>query len=286
LLVEDCVTDALLNARALERGGLEVVWERVETAAEMRAALAEKTWDFILCDYHLPWFNGLAALAVYKESGLDIPFIVVSGMIGEEQAVKMIKAGAHDYVMKDHLAQLAPKVERELEAARERCIRRLAQATEALLASVVESCDDAVIGQTLEGTVVSWNAGAERLFGYSASEIMGGAASVLVPSYRPAEYPGILDKVKRGEEQAPFETVRVHKNGTPLEVSLSISPIKDPRGRVIGASIIAQDIAGRKQEENERLALIQDLTAALADANTRNFETARHAVNSGAPRPR
>ena len=129
LLVEDCVTDALLSARAVERSGLQVVWERVETAAEMRTALAEKTWDFILCDYHLPWFNSLAALTVYKESGLDILFIVVSGMIGEEQAMKMIEAGAHDYVMKDHLAQLAPIVRRQLQVAQERCIRQRSQAT-------------------------------------------------------------------------------------------------------------------------------------------------------------
>src|ERR1700745_112596 len=110
LLVEDCVMDALLNVRELERSGFRVVWERVETAAEMQAALAAKPWDFILCDYDLGGFDGLAALAVYKESGLDIPFIVVSGMIGEEQAVQMIKAGAHHYVMKDHLDQLGPTV--------------------------------------------------------------------------------------------------------------------------------------------------------------------------------
>src|SRR5580765_3342769 len=129
LLVEDSVQDALFNLRELERAGLTIEFERVETAPDMKAALEAKTWDFILCDYHLPRFNGLSALGVYKERGLDIPFITVSGQIGEEQAVKMIKAGAHEYIMKDHLIELAPAVKRELRAAEERCIRRRTRAT-------------------------------------------------------------------------------------------------------------------------------------------------------------
>jgi PAS domain S-box-containing protein len=270
LLVEDCVADAFLNVRGLARGGFKVESERVETAVQMKAALEATTWDFILCDSHLPKFDGLAALALYKESGLDIPFIVVSGKIGEEQAVNFIKAGAHDYVMKDNLAQLGPAVKRELEAAQERCIRRRTQETQSFLASLVEGCDDAIIGETLEGTVVSWNAGAERLFGYTASEIMGGPVSLLVPSYRPAERPGILDQLKRGYEVAHYETVRQHKNGTPVEVSLTISPIRDLRGGIIGASTVAHDLTRRKEEENERLGLIQELTAALAQTGSRS----------------
>jgi len=265
LLIEDCSQDAFLTVRQLDRDGLKVEeCERVDSEDRMRAALSSSTWDFILCDYYLPSFDALAALALYKENGLDIPFIVLSGRIGEEQAVKSIKAGAHEYVMKENLTQLAPAIRRELEASQERCIRRQTHATEALLASIVKSCHDAVIGETLDGSVVSWNAGAERLFGYSASEIMGSPASVLVPPYRPAEQPEILARLKRGEEIAHFETVRLHKNRTPVEVSLTVSPIKEPRGDIIGASTIARDNAPRKQTENERLALIHDLTAALA----------------------
>src|SRR5438034_4784506 len=144
--------------------------------------------------------------------------------------------------MKDNLAQLVPAVQRELEAARERCIRCRTHETQSFLASLVECCDDAIIGETLQGTVVSWNAGAERLFGYTASEIMGGPVSLLVPPYRPAEQPGILDQLKRGKEVAHYETVRRHKNGTSVEVSLTISPIREPRGRVIGASTVAHDL--------------------------------------------
>jgi PAS domain S-box-containing protein len=271
LFIEDCPQDAFLTLRQLGRDGFKVECERVDTATDLERALTANVWDFILCDYYLPSLDALAALALYKESGLDIPFIVLSGRIGEEQAVKSIKAGAHEYVMKDDLAQLGPAIRRELQAAQERCIRRQAHATEALLASIVKSCHDGVIGETLDGAVVSWNAGAERLFGYSASEIMGSPASILVPPYRPADQPEILEKLKRGEEIAHFETVRLHKNRTPVEVSLTVSPIKEPRGDIIGTSTIARDNAPRRQMENERLALIHDLTAALAQTSANSI---------------
>jgi PAS domain S-box-containing protein len=267
LLVEDCAQDARLSLRQLERAGLEVEHERVETPAEMQAALQAKPWDFILCDYHLPRFDGLAALALYKESGLDIPFIILSGVIGEEQAVRLIKAGAHEYVMKDNLAGLAPAVKRELQAAEERCIKRRTEAREAFLVSLVQSCDEAIIGQTLEGSIVSWNHGAQRIYGYSPSEILGSSFSVLIPKYQPWEHPEILEKVGRGDGVAQFETVHLNKNGTPIEVSLTVSPIRDPRGRIIGASSVTLDITERKLEEAERLGLIEDLTAALAKLN-------------------
>src|SRR3974390_1193849 len=123
LLIEDNVQDAVFNLHALERGGLEVEAERVDTAAKVQHALETKTWDVILSDYHLPEMDDLRALEIYKQTGWDIPFIVVSGLIGEEQAVKLLKAGAHDYVMKDNLAQLVQAVKRELAAAEEPWIR-------------------------------------------------------------------------------------------------------------------------------------------------------------------
>jgi PAS domain S-box-containing protein len=276
LLIEDNITDALLNLRALTQGGLDVQHERVDTSAEIQRALENKVWDFILCDFHLPQCDGLAALAIYKESRLDIPFIIVSGQIGEEQAVKAIKAGAHEYVMKDQLEQLARAVRRELQASEERCIRRRAQAMHEFLASIIHSCENAIIGENLDGAIVSWNAGAERLYGYTASEIMGNSASMLVPPYRPTEHPDLLQRVTEGQQVAHFETRHLRKNGTTLDVSLTVSPIREPRGRIVGASTVVQDITQRKQEENERLGLIQDLSAALAEVAGRNFERVGH----------
>jgi signal transduction histidine kinase/DNA-binding response OmpR family regulator len=114
LLVEDSPDDAELVALELRRGGYRVRERRVETAADMAAALAVGGWNLVLSDYRLPGFSGLDALAVLKASELDIPFILVSGAVGEEEAVAALKAGAHDYVLKDHLARLCPAVAREL----------------------------------------------------------------------------------------------------------------------------------------------------------------------------
>ena len=264
LFVEDSADDAFVMGAELRRGGLEAVFERVETAAALEAALKGSSWDVVICDYSMPELTGPEALALFRQSGLDIPFIIVSGCVGEETVAEMMRAGAHDYVMKSNLARLAPAVKRELRASRERGDRRQAEAISAYLASIVQSCDDAIIGKTLDGTVVSWNAGAERLYGYTAEEMIGRSISLLVPSYRPTELPEIFRAIKRGEGVNCLETVRLCKDGRLVEVSLTISPIKDAAGRVVGASTVARDITRRKEEENERLGLIQDLTEALS----------------------
>ncbi|MGD0141027.1 MAG: PAS domain S-box protein [Tepidisphaeraceae bacterium] len=269
LIVEDSVEDTLLIAAELQRGGLDPVYERVETAASLQAALDVRQWDLILCDHSMTQLAGTAALAIYQRKGLDIPFISVSGTVGEETVAEMMKAGVHDYIMKSNLARLAPAVKRELRAAQERQARRQSETVSTYLASIVESCDDAIIGKTLDGTVVSWNPGAERLYGYTAAEMIGRSISVLIPSYRPEELPEIYEALKRGEGVDGLETVRIRKDGTPVEVSLTISPIKDAGGQVVGASSVARDISRRKREENEQLSLIKDLTAALAHTHPR-----------------
>jgi PAS domain S-box-containing protein len=266
LIVEDSLDDTLLIVRQLLHAGFQVTSEQVQTASEMRTALETQSWDLIISDYYLPQFDGAAALSIYRQQGRDIPFIVVSGAIGEERAVEIVKAGAHGYVMKDNLERLAPTVRQELRAAQERRIKQQAETRASYLASLVETCDDAIIGKTLDGTVVSWNGGAERLYGYTAAEMVGQSISVLFSQYRPQELAEIEERLKAGQHLAPYETVRVRKGGTAVEVSVSISPIKDTSGRVIGASVVSRDITRRKQEENERLALIQELTAALTHA--------------------
>jgi two-component system, cell cycle sensor histidine kinase and response regulator CckA len=268
LIAEDSVNDTFFIVRELQRGGYQVEFERVETPAAMQAALQDTKWDLIISDYLMPQFGGAAALALYKQSGSDIPFIVVSGALGDEIAVEMLKSGAHNFVSKDHLPRLVPVVIQELRAAQDRRIRRQTETTAAYLASLVESCDDAIIGETLDGIIVSWNAGAERLYGYTGAEVIGHSESILAPSYRPQEVPELLEKVKKGERVDRLETVRLRKDGTPVDVSLTISPVKDASGRIIGASAFMRDITQRKKEDNEKLALIQDLTAALAKANS------------------
>ena len=140
LIVEDSEADTWLIVRELQRGGFRTEFERVETAGAMREALDSRKWDLIISDYSMPLFAGPAALALYREQGLDIPFISVSGVIGEETAVELMKAGAHDCVMKDNLQRLVPAVRRELRAAEERRVQRQAEAASAHLAAIVQSC--------------------------------------------------------------------------------------------------------------------------------------------------
>lgn len=126
LIVEDSEDDTLLLVRNLRHAGYDPDFQRVETEPEMRQALEAQEWDIIISDYKLPGFGGLAALEMYKTAGLDIPFIIVSGTIGEDVAVDAMVAGAHDYVMKNNPARLIPAITRELKEAQLRRVRRQA----------------------------------------------------------------------------------------------------------------------------------------------------------------
>jgi signal transduction histidine kinase len=127
LVVEDMETDAELVLLALQEGGYHVEHRRVWSAGQLRDALAREPWDVVISDYSMPSFDAPSALAIVKESALDVPFIIVSGTVGEDLTVAAIKAGAHDYLMKDRLARLAVSVERELREAAERRQKRAAQ---------------------------------------------------------------------------------------------------------------------------------------------------------------
>jgi len=126
LIVEDSEADAALLIRELRRGGYDPVYERVDSAEAMSAALDRRTWDLVLCDYRLPGFSAPAAVAIVTGKGVDVPVIVVSGTVGEETAVEAMRAGAHDFMTKDKLARLAPAIGRELREAAFRAERKKA----------------------------------------------------------------------------------------------------------------------------------------------------------------
>ncbi|HVF24252.1 MAG TPA: PAS domain S-box protein [Anaerolineales bacterium] len=495
LLIEDSEEDARLIFRELQRS-YEVEFERVETAEAMRVVLPEKTWDLILSDYTMPAFSALQALEVLQGSGLDVPFIIVSGTMGEEAAVTALKAGVNDFLIKGKLDRLGAAIECELQEAQSRRERRQAEKTlqtteeifgtafqhspvgicittldgrlqnvsqslvnmlgftraelegkhfndithpddleigrnavgrmmagkipsisfekrylpkhgepvwalvsssllrdpsgqpvhfithilnmterkraeEAVLASearyhqildammegcqiigfdwryvyvndvlvvqgkrtredllnhtmmevypgientklfatlkqcmeertskrlenpfvfpdssmgwfelsiqpaqegifilstditerkhaeqqllfhasIVGSASDAIIGKTTDGTIISWNPGAESLYGYKAEEVIGKSITIISPPERLNEFSGIFEKIKRGERIKHFETVRLTKDGQRKNVSLTVSPILDQEGKVLGASAIGQDITQRKEAE-------------------------------------
>jgi PAS domain S-box-containing protein len=117
------------------------------------------------------------------------------------------------------------------------------------LAAIVEASDDAIIGKTLDGTIVTWNKGAEKMYGYKAEEVLGHSIAILLPPGRPDELPGIMKRLRRGQRIENYETTRVHKDGHLIDVSVTISPVRDKAGKVVGASAIARDITKRKQAE-------------------------------------
>jgi PAS domain S-box-containing protein len=161
----------------------------------------------------------------------------------------------------------------QLEARVQQRTAQLAKAgeTNARLASIIESSDDAITSKSLDGVIASWNQGAQRLFGYSSQEALGKPMAMLIPPERSNEEPAILARIARGETTDHFETVRVRKDGSKIDVSVTISPIRDSQGQIIGASKIARDITDRKlaqakvQAQLARLNLLQQITRAIGE---------------------
>ena len=143
--------------------------------------------------------------------------------------------------------------------------RQRAAEAQRLLASIVESSDDAIVSKTLEGRILSWNRGAERLFGYSSAEAIGSPITLIIPPERLDEEQTILERIGLGEQIEHFETVRVDKQGRQVAISLTVSPIRDELGRVVGASKVARDITQRKQDEADVVTLKDEMATQLAD---------------------
>lgn len=177
LNIEDSEMDSALVRRHLSVAGYELISERVDTPVAMKAALQSQEWDVILCDYAMPHFSALAALALLKEMKMDIPFIVISGTIGEGLAVEAMRAGAQDYLMKDNLARLAPAIEREfLEAENRRARRRSEESlreSEDRYRDIVEHSHDMICTHDLDGLLLSLNRSAAAVLGYDAEGLLG-----------------------------------------------------------------------------------------------------------------
>src|SRR4051812_10047878 len=177
LIVEDSENDAALLEIELERAGYAPFCERVQTADELGSALDRQQWDLIIADYIMPRFNGLAALALVKEKGLDLPFIIVSGHITDDTAVAAMKAGAHDYVMKDNLARLGSAVQREL---REAAIRREQRRSEEKLKvehsfrqAIENSVPSGIASIDLDGRQTYVNPAFCAMVGWSETDLVG-----------------------------------------------------------------------------------------------------------------
>lgn len=178
LILEDMEDDVLLLLRALKKGGYDPEYEVVDNSGDFLSALNSRKWDLIISDYSMPGYNGLQALGTYRSMGLDIPFILVSGTIGEEVAVEAMREGAHDYLMKSSLQRLVPAIERELREARIRRQSRedsiaLKRSEEKFAKAFRTSTDAIAIAKACSGEFVDINDGFTRIFGYSREEAIG-----------------------------------------------------------------------------------------------------------------
>ena len=243
LLVEDDPDDYVLTRDLLrEAGGFELHWEATYGGA--LGAVRARTPDVVLVDYRLGARSGLDLLAELLALGCEAPVLVLTGQGDREVDLAAMQAGAADYLPKGELSPAL--LERSVRHAIERTRAREAVA---FLASLVASSSEAITGEAPDGTLMSWNAGAEQLYGYTAREAVGRNVSFLVPPDRADELPEILERIRRGERISQFETVRRRKDGTSVDVSLTLSPVLGAGGRVTGASVIARDISERKRAE-------------------------------------
>ena len=265
---------ALLSSRAhwLVCGEAGDGFEAVELAKNLQP-------DVVLMDISMPRMNGLQATSTIRR---DVPESEVIIMSQNDPAIVSRQAAqvqATAYVAKADLARdLLPAVERVFADRKRDKFEKApdpeprlkeksqivsegeqAERAKALLAAIVDSSDDAIISKNLDGIITSWNKSAERLFGYTPDEAVGQHITLIIPKDRQGEEANILHRLRRGERVDHFETVRVRKDGTLLDLSLTISPVRDNLGRVIGASKVARDISERKWIEQtlaERVRLL------------------------------
>ena len=254
LIIEDSEDDAHLALRQLRQGGFEPQWTRVDSPDGLKGALETQTWDVIICDYSLPHLDAPEALKLVHASGRDIPFIIVSGKIGEDMAVEAMKAGAHDYVMKDRLNRLPAAVERELGDAKIRREHAQAKAdliaNEQLVRGILENIQDAYIRVGQDGLILMVSPSAASLYGYgSMSEMIGlpalalylneGERRRLLTELR--DHGGVRDYIGQGRRA----------DGSLFWVSLNARPLEDQQGQAAGAECFVRDISERMRAEEE-----------------------------------
>ncbi|NDP38515.1 MAG: EAL domain-containing protein [Rhodoferax sp.] len=273
LIVEDSEDDTKLALRVLQRGGFDPTHRRVQTAAALETALAQEHWDAILSDFSMPSFTGLDALEIFRSTGLDIPFILISGTIGEEAAVNAMKAGASDYVMKKSLARLAPALKRELKDTQMRAAHRHAQ--EALTDSenrfrqMAENIRDVFFLMNSDGDRILYVSPAyEDIWGLSCASLYANSEA-WIEKIHTDDRPSTYQKFKEGMAAGTFELeFRIVRPDGPIRwIEVRGFPVRDEFGTLVRMTGIASDITERKEAEN-RIAHLNRVYAMLSGINT------------------
>ncbi len=251
LIVEDSASDAGLMVRHLEHAGYNVRSARVEDSQSLLAALDQQPWDVILCDYSIPGFSGAEALRIVRDRSCPVPFIFVSGSMGEDVAVEAMRAGASDYVMKGNLKRLVPAIEREL---REALIRQQTHQTEDLLAlrtSALEAAANAVAIVHRDGTIMWVNRAYTKLTGFKDNEVVGQNPRILKSGIQDKSfYKDLWDTVLAGKVWQGA-SINKRKDGTLYPEEQTITPVLDSNGEVTHFVDVKQDITERRQLEDQ-----------------------------------
>ena len=243
LLVEDSEDDAALVLAALS-AEFEVFPLRVENGPAMKQALNEQSWDAVLSDFNLPKFSTVGALDILKSSGLDIPFIVVSGCIGEEAAVALMKSGAHDFVMKDNLARLPPALKRELREAEVRRERRGMEADIERWAEIFKHAQWGIAIESADGRrFENMNPEFARMYGYEIGELKGAALTDFFP-------PDCCQIPCCVPEERVWEAMHVRKDGSSFPVLINVTEVNDSTGNMAYRVVNVQDITRIKETES------------------------------------
>ncbi len=258
LVVEDSEDDLLLLLRELRRGGYDVYSERVETPSTMQEALEQQSWDIVISDYTMPAFNALEALKILQNQALlDIPFIIVSGTIGEETAVAAMKAGAHDYLIKGNLTRLLPAVERELKDAQERKWRHSAEQALALsddrFKTLCASAPLAIFQCDAQGKTIYMNPLWEQISGYAVEESLG---DLWMQAIHPDDYLNVVEAWRRTISH-PQNWLSEHRLLTPEGdihwVRMLVNPMHSPQGQCSGFVGTIENITEKKSLEAQFL---------------------------------
>jgi PAS domain S-box-containing protein len=274
LLAEDSEDDAVLIKRELKKNGFDPIIQRVETSKSMSNALENKEWDVIISDYVMPSFSGIDALKLCKKKNIDLPFIVVSGKIGEDTAVESMKAGATDYIMKSNLGRLSPAIKRELKDYKIRRERKKAkkelkesleelekankqlqneisdrknaekQAVEAKehFRNVIDSTYEIIISVDGNNRISTWNNTAEEVTGYKSKEVLNRTISKL-PLFKDSQ--NVMDLIKdvtKGKKTGFEDLVIITKNNAKKIIRFKGSVMKGKSNQKIGAIFVGEDI--------------------------------------------
>ena len=303
LVIEDDEDDYIVLRSMLSEISsttFDLQWVRTYEAGVQGICRTEH--DVYLLDYRLGGKDGVELLREVIAQGCETPIILLSGQGGYEVDIEAMEAGASDYLVKgqitpdllersirysivqkhadlelrryrDYLEQLVQERTRDLEETNSKLqieidVRRKAEKASRQLAAIVEGSDDAIISQTLAGIITSWNKAAEIIYGYTAAEAIGQHISMHIPPEHLHEIPDLLARIDRGERIVHHETIRRRKSGDDINVSLTISPIRDGSDSIIGASTIARDMTERERVQKEREKLITELQEALAKVKT------------------